>query len=263
MNYMLRQFGAFPVIEQDVFVADKTDIGEKLFLLSLEMRQEAYLPQPGQFVMLRATQGLDPLLGRPFAICGFEGDRLDILVATVGRGTRLLRDLRPGTRLSMRGPLGNPFPDRLEGKIYCLAGSVGIAPFLLSHPSNARVEIHLGVPGEEWAPLADWAKGKTDRLTVYSEDGKFGIQGNPLLCLEGVDRRTDVVWACGPNGMLKAMSRECGRLGIETYVSLETRMACGVGGCHGCTVRTVGGLKKNCTDGPVFRAEEVLWDETR
>lgn len=257
---MQRCRGDFPVTEQAVFVAGKTDIGEKLFLLTLELQQQTESPEPGQFVMLRATQGLDPLLGRPFAICGFEGDRLELLVAVAGRGTRFLRDIRPGTRLSMRGPLGKPFPCEYEGNIHCLAGGVGIAPFLIARSSAVPVEIHLGVPGEEWAPLIDWAKAKTDRLTVYSEDGNIGIQGNPLLCLEALHRGIDVVWACGPNGMLKAVSRECSRLGIKAYVSLETRMACGVGGCHGCTLRTVGGMKKNCTDGPVFGAEEVLWD---
>ena len=253
--------GTFPVIEQEVIVAGNRSLGEKLFLLALELKQRVESPEPGQFVMLRAAQGLDPLLGRPFAVCGFEGNRMEILAAVTGRGTRFLRDLRPGSRLSMRGPLGNSFPSKLEKKIHCLAGTVGIAPFLAVPPSPDRVEVHLGLPGEEWAPLAAWAKQKTERLTVYSEDGKLGIAGNPLLCLSALDPASDIVWACGPNGMLKAVSRECGRLGIESYVSLETRMACGVGACHGCTVQTVGGLRKNCTDGPVFKAEEVMWDE--
>ncbi len=247
-------------LDQDVVLASRFSLGEKLFILTLETREMFSRVQPGQFVLLRTAAGLDPLLGRPFAICGQEGNRIEIIVAVAGRGTRLLADSALGVRLSLRGPLGNGFPESTKSRTHCLAGAVGIAPFLLARQQNGESEIHLGVPGQDWEPLVNWVSERIHGLHVYSEDGKLGNRGNPLLCLDGLDPRSDVVWACGPTGMLKAVSAVCGKRQIAAWVSLETRMACGMGGCHGCVVQTVDGPKKTCTDGPVFHSQEVLWN---
>jgi len=247
-------------LDQEVVLASKIGLAENLFILALETREMFSRVQPGQFVMLRTAAGFDPLLGRPFAICGQEGNRIEILVAVAGRGTRLLADSALGVRLSLRGPLGNGFPESPGSRTHCLAGTVGIAPFLLAGKVNRESKIHLGVPGQAWAPLVDWVSERILGVNVYSEDGKLGTRGNPILCLDELDPRNEVVWACGPTGMLKAVSDECGKRHIPAWISLETRMACGMGGCHGCVVQTVNGPRKTCTDGPVFHSQEVLWN---
>lgn len=248
------------MLDQEVILVDTLKMGEKFFVLSLESEKPLPEANPGQFVMLRATQGLDPLLGRPFAICGQNANRVEIVAAVSGRGTRIMAGLPTGVHLSLRGPLGKGFPTPPGLRIHCLAGGIGIAPFLLPGTSREGFEVHLGVPGQEWKPLVDWAYRKIPGLHVYSEDGNLGACGTPLLSLEKLDPLREAVWACGPMGMLKAISEECRERNIQSWVSLETRMACGMGGCHGCVVQTGNGPRKTCCDGPVFEGKEVLWN---
>ena len=248
------------VLEREAVLAHKETLGGNLFALTLETVDQTPCFEPGQFVMLRTSPALDPLLGRPFAVCGRHSHRLELLIAVTGRGTRLLAQLPPGERLSLRGPLGKGFPVLPGKNIHCLAGTTGIAPFLLARPLEPKIKIHLGLPGIEWKALAKWASGKIPGLQLYSEDGNIGTRGNPLLCIDHLDPESDVIWACGPTGMLKAVSIECDKRGIQAWVRLKTRMACGIGGCHGCVVRTTGGLRTTCTDGPVFQSREVCWN---
>ena len=247
-------------LDREIVLSRARQIGEKLLFLTFDTRGLFPPVRPGQFVMLRIAQGFDPLLGRPFAVSGQKEDRIELLVALAGRGTHLLAELPVGVRLSARGPLGNGFPASTERRIHCLAGTAGIAPFLLAANGNEEIEIHLGVPGKDWTPLVDWASERIPGLHVYSEDATLGNPGNPLRCLEELNPHDETVWSCGPTGMLKAVSHECARRHIPTWVSLETRMACGMGGCHGCVVQTRNGPRKTCTDGPVFDSREVIWD---
>ncbi len=247
-------------LDQEVCLSEKYFIGSNLLFLRLETAEEPRAFLPGQFVMLRTTEGLDPLLGRPFAICGRYPQGIELLVAVAGRGTSLLSRLQTGSCLSIRGPLGNGFPVDPGTRIHQLAGTVGIAPFLLRDSRVMGPVVHLGVPSRVWQPFVDWVSDRVDGLDVYSEDGQIGKKGNPLPVLAELDPLCDVVWACGPSGMLKAVASECNRRGIKAWLSLETRMACGMGGCHGCVVMTASGPKKTCTDGPVFEATEVCWD---
>jgi dihydroorotate dehydrogenase electron transfer subunit len=247
-------------LDHEVILSDSLKLGEKFFVLSLESEKPFPEATPGQFVMLRAAQGLDPLLGRPFAICGQERNRIEVVAAVSGRGTRIMAGLPAGVRLSLRGPLGNGFPVFPGLRIHCLAGGMGIAPFLLPCTAREEFEVHLGVPGQEWKPLVDWASRKIPGLHVYSEDGSLGTRGTPLLSLGKMDPLCEAVWACGPTGMLKAISEECGERNIRSWVSLEKRMACGMGGCHGCVIQTRNGPRKTCSEGPVFEGKEVIWN---
>jgi len=249
------------LIERVVTLSKKKDLTKNLFVLSLESREPFSRIQPGQFVMLRTSLGMDPFLGRPFAVCGTGENSLELLVAVAGRGTRLLCSLPEGERLVLRGPLGNGFPSQPGKRVHCLAGTTGIAPFLLARQETPKIEVHLGVPGRDWMGLATWAAERIPGLCVYSEDASGGLGGTPLACIDQLDPVTEVVWACGPTGMLKAVQAACERRKLPCWISLETRMACGIGGCHGCVVRTVTGLRKTCTDGPVFDSREVLWNE--
>jgi len=248
-------------LEREVVLSKKEQLSNHLFVLSFEAPDPFRGILPGQFVLLRTGPALDPLLGRPFAVCDAVENRVDLLVAIAGRGTRLLCSLPAGERLLMRGPLGNGFPHQPGKRIHCLAGTTGIAPFLLARRRSPRIEVHLGIPDSSWIGLVKWASEKISSLCVYSDDASIGMGGTPLVCIDHLDPSYDVVWACGPTGMLKAVQSACQRRGIPSWISLETRMACGIGGCHGCVVKTVNGLRKTCTDGPVFESGEVLWNE--
>lgn len=249
------------LLEREVTLTEKKELAKNLFVLSFESQDPFPRIQPGQFVMLRTSLGMDPLLGRPFAVCGTGESRLELLVAVAGRGTRLLCSLPERERLFLRGPLGKGFPPQPGKRVYCLAGTTGIAPFLLARQQTPKIHVHLGIPGRGWGGLATWAAERIPGLCVYSEDSSVGIGGTPLACIDQLEPLNDVVWACGPTGMLKAVQTACERRKIPCWISLETRMACGIGGCHGCVVRTVAGLRKTCTDGPVFDSREVLWND--
>lgn len=221
---------------------------------------------PGQFVMLGTGLGdvAAPFLPRPFSIgAREEGRRLGFLIRVFGEGTRRLAELGPGDDLLVLGPLGRPF--RLpEGRpVVCLAGGVGLAPFLFvgAEAGRANREVRI-VYGERTADRV-FDPTLIRRLTgvdpdLRTEDGSVGSQG---LVIDGVDLddRPQLL-ACGPDPMLRACADLARRHELPLQVSVEEHMGCGVGTCQGCVVRSAAGeWIKSCTEGPVFDVRELAW----
>jgi dihydroorotate dehydrogenase electron transfer subunit len=227
---------------------------------------------PGQFYMLRGDWGMDPLLARPISVMD-ETSRtglLRFLIKAVGRGTRLLIDMKPGEKIFALGPLGNPFPEPDEGSIPVLVGGgVGVPP--LYHLACELLKKGLK------PRFREGARSSTDLLlleefrahgiepVITTEDGTEGGRGLATDPLGEILRELYggvTVYACGPEGMLKAVASLCS--GVECHLSLEARMGCGYGVCLGCVVPVLrDGRRKYlrvCAEGPVFRAEEVLWE---
>jgi dihydroorotate dehydrogenase electron transfer subunit len=238
---------------------------ERLFSIRLEWDFEGDVI-PGQFVLLRFPDRMDPLLGRPLAIAESEPGRIRLLFRIVGRMTRELSLLQAGTVLSIRGPVGNGFPMDSGRKRIFVAGTTGFASILSAYrgtPAGLRAGIILGVPDVSWQAFADAMSGEIPSLAVFSQDGHFGRSGTALDGLPDVLPRDTDVWACGPRGMLAALVKKYPDRAGDILVSMEQRMACGMGGCLGCAVPTRNGRKRVCVDGPVFRAGEVEWDVPR
>ncbi len=219
---------------------------------------------PGQFFLLRESRVSDPLLGRPFASINASRNSVDFLFRVVGRGTEILASLPPGTRVDLRGPCGNGFPVPRSRRLILVAGTLGIAPFFdaaLRYGSTQEIITILGVPGHEWREFAGWCKERIPDIRIVSDDGKIGNSGTAVEEAVSMFRSEDEVWACGPIPMLKNMgilhSAGCGRL----FVSIERRMACGMGGCLGCSLQTCSGTVRACVEGPVLEWKEVLWNE--
>ena len=254
-------------LEGLALVAEVERLGEKVVYLTLEAPWLAKAARPGQFVMVKPPSSLaqgsrDPLLPRPLAVAGARGDRINLLLAVVGRGTRLLARARQGDELSLRGPLGNGFPKPQGSSLLLLAGALGAAPLLLAHQfhqkrSDLRIDFVLGVPDRSFLPMIEKLGSLVPDLRVFTEDGCFGTKGN--VCT-GLPESPGEVWACGPTPMYRAI---LDRLGPDLPVSfsLEARMGCGYGGCMGCAVPTLRGNLRACTEGPVFNGREVLWHE--
>ncbi|GAB6280656.1 MAG: hypothetical protein STSR0007_07460 [Thermovirga sp.] len=144
-----------------------------------------------------------------------------------------------------------------------MAGTLGIAPFLeipARFDGTVRVIAILGVPGRGWGDFVKWCLGRNPEIRLISDDGTIGGCGTAVDEAMSVYRQGDEVWSCGPNPMLKNLrvikSAGCERL----MVSLERRMACGIGGCLGCSVQTRSGYRRVCIEGPVFEWSEVLWN---
>ncbi|AEH44841.1 oxidoreductase FAD/NAD(P)-binding domain protein [Thermodesulfatator indicus DSM 15286] len=236
---------------------------EKYWLLTLE--GEIKKPSPGQFVMVRAWPGFDPLLSRPFSIHYYEPGRLSILYEVKGRGTKLLAKLGPGKKVEILGPLGQGFPEVSSRDIILVAGGIGIAPFLFTAKEFIRKghQVHLFYGARtqnDFLCLKEFeALGVS--LTLTTEDGSLGTKGfitQPLKAYLSKHKK-GVIFACGPMPMLSAVAQVTKESGIKAFVSLEAHMACGLGLCLGCVVKhKEQGYLHVCSEGPVVPAENVF-----
>jgi len=233
--------------------------------MEIECPSVSGIAKPGQFVMIRIHGVMDPLLGRPLAVSSGKGDSFSVCFQIAGRMTSLLSGALPGTVLSVRGPVGNGFGNPAQ-KVTMVAGAMGAAPLLFAYselPVGTEKDFILGVAGREWIPFCEWIGKTVPGVRIFSEDGSIGTKGNVLSGLPASLRNGEEIWACGPIPMLRAVSGKFPSGGERIKVSLETRMACGMGGCLGCSINTVRGKKRVCVDGPVFSAKEVCWDDLR
>jgi dihydroorotate dehydrogenase electron transfer subunit len=233
--------------------------------------------RPGQFVMVRpATEGL-PLLRRPFSLLGLirENERvtgIEILFKVVGKGTQQLSRFREGDRVSVIGPLGNAFrvPDNCR-QLVLVAGGIGVPPirFLAQSVLQRDGGLHRcvvfvgGRTREDLVCLREFDLPGI-LLEVSTDDGSQGSRGVVTRRLEEVLDAVpaDLICACGPWAMLKAVAATAERRGIPCQVSVETMMACGMGACLGCAVRMRDDdsrYRHACMDGPVFDAHRLHW----
>lgn len=205
---------------------------------------------PGQFYMLRAWDNY-PLLSRPISIFDNDENTISFLYQVVGEGTRRFQELRAGDKLHMEGPFGNGFPG-VEGSLALVGGGIGIAPLFYMAKTVPNADVYLGFSQQPYL---------TDAFLEVSRSLHVEVGGTILSSIDFT--QYDKVMVCGPHGMLKAASdkhKEHGRP-HHVFVSLENRMACGVGACLVCSVKCRDGRKKACTDGPVFPVEEVVFND--
>ncbi len=235
---------------------------------------------PGQFVMLRVSDGLDPLLRRPFGVYRVidgiaspggvvSGSGIEIVYQVVGRGTRIMSNTRPGESLDILGPVGNGFSEPDEGtRVVLVAGGIGVVPLHMFATGFPGATLLFGVRSSADAAMAgDFIEGG-GTVRIATEDGSAGARGLVTDLLGPELTEGTVVYACGPPGMLKAVAGMCAEAGVRCLVSLERAMACGIGVCLGCAVKTVEDsspdnrkYKMVCSDGPVFDAAEIDWDK--
>lgn len=240
-------------------------------LLRLQAPAIAGPARPGQFVHLRIP-GLEPTaLRRPFSIYRAEAGELSILYKRVGRGTEMLATLQEGTTVSLMGPLGNGFP-LTDGttKPVLIGGGYGVAPlvFLASRLPRKGVILMGGRSAGDLLCIEDFeALGWP--VETATEDGSRGTRGYVTALLERHLESTDAapeLFACGPDGMLRAVGARAIATGCRAWLSLDHHMVCGIGACLACIqkVHAPGGgtrLARVCKDGPVFEAREIVWKE--
>jgi len=256
------------------------DIAPGHFLLAIGLPGSFPAPVPGQFVMLRNLENGETLLSRPFSVYGFrkEGGQaiLELLCRVAGRGTQLLSHLGAGGRVEVLGPLGNGFTvNPVVKRIILLAGGVGAAPLSFFLQELSKTENTLSVSAFLGAKTAEIVNALQSRFTgssglrLATDDGSAGYYGviTDLLGpeLQNGDYESTQILACGPTAMTRALVRVLGDKPIRCQVSLEERMACGVGACIGCVVATKDAhgetiYKRVCKDGPVFDIREIVWN---
>lgn len=224
--------------------------------------------RPGQFISVY-TQDKSALLPRPISICETDtaNSRLRIVYRVAGKGTAEFSGYGAGQRIDILGTLGNGFPlEKAEGKRVLLAGGgIGIPPMLaLAKAVRNAVSVDVVAGYRDKALFLADDLGKYAPVHIATEDGSVGTKGNVMHVIEAEELEADVIFACGPMPMLRAVKKYAAEKGIEAYISLEERMACGVGACLGCVVKTKKADPHShvnnariCTDGPVYAAEDV------
>ncbi len=219
--------------------------------------------EPGQFVMIRIPGGLDPLLRRPFSVYNVlrgRGGGIEIVYKVVGRGTGMMASLGVGDEVDVLGPLGRGFP--MPGKkerVVMVAGGVGVASLHLLAKRIGYGTLLFGGRNRRDARLAGDFRDLME-VKIVTEDGSMGRKGFVTEFVEEeIGEEGTVVYACGPSAMLEKVSCIAMDRGVRCYVSLEGMMACGMGVCLGCAVKADGAYRMVCSDGPVFRCDEIDW----
>lgn len=220
--------------------------------------------KPGQFVMIRPTGwALDLLWGRPFSISHADEDSLVLFVQKVGRGTEKIAALKPGDNVTIWGPLGNSFAMEPDTPTLLLAGGIGIAPFrgyVESHPKPENLHLFLAhrLPLECY-PF-DRLAGKVAGQCMIEEipEDLEAIINSIRDQIQEYAEKDGLVLACGPTPFMRTVQRFAAEFGVRAQVSLENRMACGVGACLGCVTKDGEGHHvQTCTKGPVFWTDKV------
>jgi dihydroorotate dehydrogenase electron transfer subunit len=272
-----------------VAVLENERIARDTFRLRLDDPAMARAILPGQFLMIRLSEGTDPLLARPFALYDVARDAsgvpvaIDVVYLVIGKGTSALSRLRPGDPVIIWGPLGNGFGPSPGGSVVFVAGGIGQTPFL----ALGNWWLGLGGYGEEIDELkkvdsaillygvrsSELAAGVKDferagiAVELATDDGSAGHRGyvTDLLRnrLAAGERPTKIV-GCGPPGMLAVLSRLVEEYDIPCDLSMENHMACGFGACFSCVapIRQADGssdLRRVCVEGPIFSSRDVVW----
>ena len=235
-------------------------------LIWLESDLIAATAKPGQFVMVSCGT---VLLRRPVSIHQVDGNRFSLLFRIIGAGTQWLAQRLTGSTINLLGPLGNGFTIQPSArKILLVAGGIGIAPLLFLGDVAAKRDIEVTLlmgacSAADCLDLTGYGIPLNINVIKATDDGSLGYKGlvTDLMVNQVNLDRFDQIFACGPLPMYKTMSRMPELKNKPVQVSLEVRMACGLGICYACTVKTREGLKQVCRDGPVFDLSEVLWDE--
>lgn len=249
-------------IKRTTTITEQTMIAEDIYSMWVQAEDIASEAVPGQFVSLFCNDG-SRLLPRPISICEIDriNGRLRLVYRVAGNGTLEFSKLGAGDELGMMGPLGNGF-QLLKQKAILIGGGIGIPPMLeLAKQLNCEKDIVLGYKDSlflnyEFKPYGN--------VYLSTEDGSAGTRGNVLDAIKEKLLKADIIYACGPTPMLRGIKTYATEQGIRAQLSMEERMACGIGACLGCVCKTKEvdhhtnvKNKRICKEGPVFYADEV------
>ena len=252
-------------VKEKCIVISQDCIAKDIYSLWLKTDKIAAQARPGQFVSVYCNDG-GHLLPRPISLCEINQEKgtLRLVYRVVGKGTEMFAALKAGDSVEVLGPLGNGFPmEEAEGKrVFLIGGGIGVPP-MLETAKQLKGEPVLVMGYRDELFLTDEMK-KAGELVIATEDGSAGTKGNVLDAIRENDLKADMVFACGPKPMLRALKAYGLENNIPCYVSMEERMACGVGACLGCVCQSTEvdehsqvKNKRVCKDGPVFLSTEV------
>lgn len=252
------------MVKERAMIVSQQCIGTDIYDMVLSFPKGAKEARPGQFIAMYCEDGTK-LLPRPISICGIDAEAgtLRVVYRIAGEGTRLFSQMKAGDSLEVMGPLGNGFTMK-DKKAIIVGGGIGIPPMLeLAKQLDCEKTVVLGYRDELFLKEEFEACAN---VAVATEDGSAGTKGTVIDAIKAAQVSGEIIYACGPMPMLKALAEYADAHGMEAQISLEERMACGIGACLGCICKTKEkdhhtnvNNTRICKDGPVFDAKEVVF----
>ncbi len=248
-------------------VLSNNKLAEGIFDITLECPEVSALAKAGQFIEIYPDNGAN-LLARPISICEIKENVLRIVFQTVGKGTKLFSEYKSGDEVRILGTCGNGY-DLKKGSALLVGGGIGVPPLFETAKqliaAGGKVTVVLGFRSGSF--LSDEFEKLGAEVHIATDDGSVGFKGNVVDLIKTKKLTAETVYACGPKIMLKFLAMHCEGQNMPLQVSMEERMACGIGACVGCVVKikdeaSADGwtYKKVCKDGPVFDSREVCWE---
>ena len=254
----------------EILVHDELAAGYRL----LVVKAPGMAPQlvPGQFVHVKVPALEKSALRRPFSVFNAEDGRVYILYKTVGRGTAALNAAKVGETLEIIGPLGHGFPVKCDGAALLVGGGYGVAPLyflakrLIASGWKGRLAVFIGGRTETDLLAVEEFRSLGVELHLAPNDGSKGVKGlvtdpldDEIIKIREAGGKFEL-FACGPDPMLKAVAMRATGTGAKGWISMDRHMICGVGACYACIQKTVRGNSRCCVEGPVFAAEDLVWE---
>lgn len=256
--------------QENMRIIAQTQIAENIYELTLKGELVHEMKQPGQFVHVKVGEGFDPLLRRPISISQINHDSSEftMIYRAEGRGTTLLASRKPGEFVDVLGPLGNGFPIEAAAErdtVLLVGGGIGVPPlYELSKRLTEKGHEVIHVLGfqTKTAVFYEGDFSSLGKTFIATADGSQGYKGFVTDVIANGQLAFDIIYACGPTPMLRALEKTYHQ-DKKVYLSLEERMGCGIGACFACVCHTADdptgiSYKKVCSDGPVFKAGEVV-----
>jgi len=252
---------------ETVTVVSQEQLADGIFSMWIQT-EAAKTARPGQFISMYTKDG-SKLLPRPISICEIDTEtsklRVVYRVTAAKTGTEQFSKMKAGDTLPIIGPLGNGFPlEAGKGKrAFLIGGGIGVPPILeLAKQLDCEKQIIMGYRDADTFLKEQFEENGT--VYISTEDGSVGTKGNVMDAIRENGLEADIIYACGPTPMLRAIKQYAEEQGIECYISLEERMACGIGACLACVCQSKEkdhhsnvNNKRICKDGPVFLSTEV------
>ena len=245
----------------------KEQLANEIFRFKIKTNHIANEAKPGQFLEIRVVDDIEPFLRRPISIFSIENNEIEFIFQVKGKGTKILSHKEIGDEIDILGPLGNgTFDIKDYEKVAIIGGGIGIYPLYEAakrlRNGKTKINTYLGFRNKGLVTVEKEFQEVSDKLIITTDDGSYGEKGFAIEYLKQ-DEKPNIIMACGPLPMLKAIKTYAEENNIKCQISLEERMGCGLGACLGCAVKKANSTKDNpeywhvCKAGPVFDCKNV------
>jgi len=254
-------------IQNTFKVISNQKLSPRFYRLCIDAKPILKKINPGQFIHIKVSAGLEPFFRRPFSVYRAQ-KYVEIFYEPVGPGTEILSAKRKGDFLDVVGPVGNQFslPPKGTRQVVMVAGGIGVAPFLILSDLLKKhdYELLLLYGGRTKGHVYDMKEFKKNGCKVFvaTDDGSVGVKGrvSKLFSKIKTDPASTMIYTCGPTAMMAAVQDFAQKHGLRGEAACEEVMACALGACLGCSIPTTKGYKTVCYDGPVFDLKEVIFE---